>query len=119
MGQHKIGVYRIHELKTWPQFFDAIVDGTKTFELRKDDRGFQVGDVLHLREYDIANGKYTGRQLCRIVLYKLNAASFSGIKKGYCILGLGVLPQYAVEEIYNSKQQPQECNTAISPRCHR
>ena len=52
MGQHKIGVYRIHELKTWPQFFDSIVDGTKTFELRKDDRGFEVGDAVLLRECD-------------------------------------------------------------------
>jgi hypothetical protein len=105
MGQHKIGVQRIHELKTWPQFFDAIIDGTKSFELRRDDRGFEVGDALLLRECDQL-GNYSGRAVSRLVVYKLNAASFSGIEEGYCILGLSVLPQYAVEEIYNSKQQP-------------
>lgn len=104
MGQQKIGVRCIHKLKTWPQFFDAVASGVKGFELRKDDRGFQVGDVLLLQECDQL-GNYSGREVSRLVLYMLNAASFSGIEKGYCILGLGMLPQYAAEEIYNSKQQ--------------
>jgi hypothetical protein len=38
-----------HELKTWPGPFQAIVDGSKRFELHKDDRGFAVGDTLWLR----------------------------------------------------------------------
>jgi hypothetical protein len=38
-----------HELKTDPQPFDDMAAGLKTFELRKDDRGFQVGDTLRLR----------------------------------------------------------------------
>jgi len=107
MGQQRIGVRCIHKLKTWPQFFDAVACGVKCFELRKDDRGFEVGDVLLLQEFDPykGEGSYSGREVSRLVLYKLDAASFSGIEKGYCILGLGVLPQYAVEEIYNSKQQ--------------
>lgn len=37
-----------HELKTWPDFFDAIWNNEKHFELRKDDRGFQAGDTLLL-----------------------------------------------------------------------
>ena len=116
MGQHKIGVYRIHELKTWPQFFDAVACGVKGFERRKDDRGFEVGDVLLLQEFDPykGEGSYSGREVSRLVLYKLGAASFSGIEKGYCILGLGVLPQYAVEESYNSKQQT---NGGAKPKC--
>ena len=35
-----------HILKTWPNSFDAIASGNKRFEYRKDDRGFEVGDVL-------------------------------------------------------------------------
>ena len=42
----------IHELKTWPAYFERVVDGSKTFEVRKDDRGYQSGDELVLREWD-------------------------------------------------------------------
>ena len=41
-----------HELKIWPQYYQAVKDGTKTFEVRKNDRGFQKGDIVELREYD-------------------------------------------------------------------
>lgn len=42
---------KIHELKTWPQYFHAIKEGIKTFEVRKADRDFNVGDILLLREF--------------------------------------------------------------------
>ena len=41
-----------HELKCWPNAFEAIRDGRKRFEWRRDDRGFEVGDVLVLKLYD-------------------------------------------------------------------
>lgn len=74
-----------HELKTWPPFFEEVMNGIKSFEIRKDDRGFMVGDTLILREYDL--GEYTGRQIEKIVKYKLIGGQF-GVEKGYCILGL-------------------------------
>ncbi len=41
---------RVHELKTWPQYFDVILSGEKTFEVRRDDRGFQRGDIVELQK---------------------------------------------------------------------
>lgn len=43
---------KVHELKTWPEFFDEIVDGRMTCNLRKNDRDFMVGDLLVLREWE-------------------------------------------------------------------
>lgn len=35
-----------HRLKIQEQYADAIMDGTKTFEVRKNDRGYEVGDEI-------------------------------------------------------------------------
>lgn len=59
----------IHALKTWPEFYQAIDAGKKTFEIRKDDRGYNVGDVLVLREYDPIKDTYSGRVEMKRVTY--------------------------------------------------
>lgn len=41
-----------HELKIWPQYYCRVADGTKTFEVRDNDRAFQPGDEVVLREWD-------------------------------------------------------------------
>lgn len=75
----------IHELKTWPDYFVHLLDGSKTFEYRRNDRGFKVGDVLHLREWEPlawesgapTNGRYTGRQLrCRVTYVLATSPEF-------------------------------------------
>jgi hypothetical protein len=45
----------IHELKIWPKFYCRVADGSKTFEVRDNDRGFQPGDVVILKEWDPEN----------------------------------------------------------------
>lgn len=52
---------QIHDLKTLPEYYDAVDKGVKTYELRFDDRNYAVGDMLILREWQ--DGKYTGRKL--------------------------------------------------------
>ena len=60
-----------HDLKSWPEYFQPLFDGIKTFEIRKNDRRFGVGDVLRIREWDDMKGVYTGREVKRKVTYIL------------------------------------------------
>lgn len=58
-----------HKLKTWPLFFKAHLDGGKNFEIRVNDRDFQVDDYVILEEFDPITEEYTGRYLTRIITY--------------------------------------------------
>lgn len=77
----------IHELKILPEYFDAVCLREKTFELRKNDRGFKVGDYLHLKEWD--GEKYTGREVTRYVNYILYDWT-GGLQDGWCIMNLKI-----------------------------
>lgn len=79
---------KTHELQTWPQYFEMMQDGSKKFELRKDDRGFEVGDVLYLREYDPETNTYSGRTLSFIIQVIVRDAPQFGLMPGYAILGV-------------------------------
>lgn len=59
----------IHDLKIWPRFFPAVLDGRKRAEVRRDDRDFKVGDWLRLCEWDPEDQKYTGREVLRRIRY--------------------------------------------------
>ncbi len=59
----------VHELKTWPVYFQAIVDRKKRFEIRFNDRNFKEGDTLILREFNPKQRHYTGRKVLVNVLY--------------------------------------------------
>lgn len=77
-----------HELKTADLYFDAVLSGLKTFEIRKDDRGYCVGDTLHLRE---VNDRYehTGRELSCLVSYIFKESKYHQLtKKGYCTMAI-------------------------------
>nr|DAP47209.1 MAG TPA: activating signal cointegrator [Caudoviricetes sp.] len=37
---------KTHRLKVFIKYADAIMNGTKTFEVRKNDRGYEVGDKI-------------------------------------------------------------------------
>lgn len=103
-----------HELKCALRYFAAVLDGSKPFEVRRNDRGFKVGDELHIREYDtwVVGGRYvaddvstssvrwveahergyTGRECRRVVTYVLAGPAF-GIEAGFCVMGLALPPR--------------------------
>jgi hypothetical protein len=95
-----------HNLKAWPEFFDPVYTGKKRFELRKDDRGFQVDDKLLLQEYDPASGKYTGREVIVIVTYILR--DIIGLDDDYVIMTV-------VKESDIKKERKKEKQSAFNP----
>lgn len=78
----------IHELKTWPEYFEEVFMGHKTFEVRKYDREFKEGDHLILKEFNPHILEYTGRECARVVTYILHGGQF-GIEEGYCVMSMG------------------------------
>lgn len=82
-----------HALKTWPEFFDAVCAGDKTFEVRRADRDFRVGDVLLLQRWEPDRGDYTRdgsgdpATLSVRVTYILPGGQF-GVEPGYVVMGL-------------------------------
>lgn len=100
---------RTHDLKVAPPYFDALVSGAKTFEVRKNDRGYQRGDLLRLREWhptpeightcdvDGCGAYSTARahfSTCRETVVRRVSfvysgdPRFGGIEPGYVVLGL-------------------------------
>lgn len=78
---------RVHEIKCWPYFFQNILDGTKNFEIRYNDRPYLTGDILHIREYDktgLPGEEYTGRQTYQKIMYISDYEQ----KPGYVVLAL-------------------------------
>lgn len=81
-----------HVLKTAPKFFDAVLQGVKPFEVRRNDRDYREGDVLVLREWYPGAHRYSGRELRRRVMYVLQhtASPELGLKPGHVVLGLEI-----------------------------
>jgi len=57
------------EKKVWPKYFQAILDGDKTFEIRLADFEAKKGNILILKEWDPETKTYTGRELRKEITY--------------------------------------------------
>ena len=79
-------VPKMIEKKILPEYYHAVRIREKTFELRKDDSDYQLGDMLILREWD--GEQYTGKTIHREITYILRDVPQYGLMEGYCILGL-------------------------------
>ena len=64
----------IHEVKCWPEYFEAVLNGTKLFELRLDDRDYRVGDTILQKEYE-PGGRYIGGEGPTVAHYTLRECS--------------------------------------------
>ena len=77
---------RAHLLKTWPQYYAAIENHSKTFEIRVNDRDFKSGDPLCLAEYDPDTQQFTGRFSARIIGYLIQGEF--GLPSEVCVMSL-------------------------------
>jgi hypothetical protein len=90
-GAPDVSAHQYHILKTDPDQFQAVVSGVKTFEIRLNDRGYAVGDVLGLRETRHTGAEmragapleYTGHECQRLISHVLTGY---GLADGWCCL---------------------------------
>lgn len=83
-----------HELKILRKYFLDIMYEHKTFEIRKNDRDFHVGDKLILKEWNPYQSRYTGNYTEATVDYIHHGNGEYGLAEGYCVLALTDIKSY-------------------------
>ena len=89
---------RVHELKTWRIFFDDLASGMMTFNIRREDRDFGIGDIALFREWLPTEDRFSGRETRKLITYVVHGGAgnfrpLAGLKPGYCVLGLAEVPE--------------------------
>ena len=76
-----------HKLRIKEEFANAIITGEKNFEIRKNDRGFQRGDLI---EFVVVDDKGVAHHHeIDEYLYKINyVMNGYGLKNGYVVFGI-------------------------------
>ena len=80
---------KTHHLKTVQPFFSEVKNGTKTFEFRRNDRDFQVGDEVYLQEYDLQKNTFSGEEIRGTITYVLK--DWKGLDAGYCVFSVVIV----------------------------
>jgi ASC-1-like (ASCH) protein len=80
----------VHELKCEEPHFSDIEAGRKRFEVRFDDRDYQVGDLLHLRSLDATKADI---RLRIKVIHILRGGRFGafGVMPGYVVMSIELM----------------------------
>lgn len=99
----------IHELKILPEYFNAVVSGEKTFEIRKNDRPFHKGDLLALNEF---NGKYTGNSCLVYVDYILDNPDY--VKQDMIVMGIKPCSVYRHTEPFNPAKTAKDYSVPVA-----
>ena len=91
---------KLHELKIKYEYLREVAAGRKTFELRKNDRDYQVGDLIKFNcidsdkiitvpaGYSLTNDEYIRNDLLYKITYILKDVPQYGLDADYCILGI-------------------------------
>lgn len=86
-----------HELKTTPDSFQELWSEHRKFDVRKDDRGFQPGDMILFREYDLRTMKYSGRQISAMVEYLFDLGCPLTNLNGFVVLQISTISKQELD----------------------
>ena len=99
---------KLHELKILHEYLVDVDLGKKTFELRKNDRDYQVGDLIRfidIREDDSTAKNQIEPNIDENTLYRityvLKDVEKYGLDKDYCILAIKKLN---IKEVYDESR---------------
>ncbi len=81
---------KVHKLKILPEYYNAQIEGKKNFEIRKNDRGYQVEDWILLKEYNPKIKELTGRKVMVEITYITDYQQ----KNGYVVLGTKYIKEW-------------------------
>lgn len=90
---------KLHELKIKYEYLVEVASGKKTFELRKNDRDYQEGDLIRFIEAEEYQANETKKLLGNVayninsndlykITYVLKYVPQYGLDPNYCILGI-------------------------------
>lgn len=105
-----------HMLKTDPAVFQDVLDGSKTFEIRFNDRGYQIDDLIVLKEtkftgQQMKSGQplvYTGREIQKRISYVLSGY---GLQEDWVILGIQDIEAAKSQAVPEGFVEKTESNT--------
>lgn len=86
----RLTTFKHHHVKCDSIYFDAIANHKKVWELRYNDRTYEVGDSLHLYKFDRKSQEYSGDVIHTTIELVFDDESY-GLQKGFCVLSLGMI----------------------------
>lgn len=104
----------IHELKIVPEYFNDVLSGEKTFEIRKNDRPFCKGDLLALNEYNPENKAYTGASCLVYVDYILDNDDYC--KSGFVVMSIKPCVVYKVGRPRNELKMAEDYSVPLATK---
>lgn len=82
-----------HDLKCYPEYFEAVIQKDvlkrKTVEIRFEDRDYNVGDILKLKEWFPIINEYSGREAHVRITHCLRSIIYLPV--GYVALSINLI----------------------------
>lgn len=96
-----------HNIKIQLQYADAIIDGRKTFEVRKNDRGYNAGDKVKFDVVSYVNELtmyHCPKHPLNNAIYEITYVhSGLGLKKDYVVFGI---KEYKEQDVIYADYKP-------------